>query len=232
MATLNEITYDLINLVRGGKTSDDELISTDQIKFWVHNTRSMLIRRDLAKRRTISDNIKQILPCVEVEMVDPTLCCGVTTECTMLRSKQRVPLPIETPSRDMILEVRPLKITDPTFHYIPYNRISWAGNNRYTKRLQFAFMLDGFMYVMGDDINLLEKIAIIGLFSDPTDVARFYTCEDTPCYNDDDVDYPISAHMIEEMKNMIIQNNFQTLLQVQTDSQGNAKHDVKPNQTM
>ena len=47
MATLNEIVYDLRNMTRGGLLSDDEIMSHDQFKFWVHNTRAMLIRRDI-----------------------------------------------------------------------------------------------------------------------------------------------------------------------------------------
>jgi len=231
MATLTEIAYDLQNIARGGVISDDELMSMDQFKFWIHNTRAMLIRQDLSKRRTISDNIKQVLNCVKMEKVDASLCCSITTDCPILRSEARIPQPVELPSRDMILEVRPIKITSTSFHFIPYNRIAWAGNNRYTKELTFAFLLDGHMHVMGKDMELLEKIAIVGIFADPTELASFTDCQDKPCFDEDNIDYPISPHMIETMKNMIMVNNIKIMSTAPTDTQGNSKHDLRPNQT-
>lgn len=231
MATLNELAYDLQNIARGGIISDDELMSIEQFKFWIHNTRAMLIRQDISKRRTISDNIKQILNCVEVESVDASLCCGITTGCKVVRSKKRIPLPVELPNRDMILEVRPVKITEPSFHFIPYNRVAWAGNNRYTKELNFAFMLDGYMHVMGKDLGVLEKMSVVGIFANPTDLAEFGGCDNKPCFDDDTIEYPISAHMIETMKGMIIANNLKIMAAAPTDTQGNSKHDLRPNQT-
>ena len=47
--TLNEIAYNLLNLVRGGRSNHDEHISLDQIKFNVKHYRAMFIRRDYAK---------------------------------------------------------------------------------------------------------------------------------------------------------------------------------------
>ena len=159
MATLNEIVYDLRNMTRGGLLSDDEIMSHDQFKFWVHNTRAMLIRRDIDKRRTISDNIKQVLSCIDIEQVDASLCCpGIKTDCKILRTTARIPRTIQTAHKDLIVDVRNILITSPSFHFIPYHRAAWAGKNRYTQNLSFSFLLDGFMYVMGPDTSLLEKI--------------------------------------------------------------------------
>ena len=43
--TLDEITYNLLNLIRGGRLHHDEHISADQIKFNIKHYRAMLIRR-------------------------------------------------------------------------------------------------------------------------------------------------------------------------------------------
>ena len=47
--TLNEIAYNLLNLVRGGRSNQDEHISLDQIKFNIKHYRAVFIRRDFAK---------------------------------------------------------------------------------------------------------------------------------------------------------------------------------------
>ena len=69
MATIKEIVYDLKNIIRGGLQSDDEMISDRQIEFQVDSLRAQYIRQDINKRRSISDNIKQIIHCLEVEAV-------------------------------------------------------------------------------------------------------------------------------------------------------------------
>ena len=40
--TLDEIAYNILNLLRGGRTHNDELISIDQIKFNIQHYRAML----------------------------------------------------------------------------------------------------------------------------------------------------------------------------------------------
>jgi hypothetical protein len=56
MVTKRKLTYDILNIIRGGKQSDDENISHRQIGFWVDNTRALLIRRDLEKNRSINQD--------------------------------------------------------------------------------------------------------------------------------------------------------------------------------
>ena len=62
--TLNEIAYNLLNLVRGGLSSQDESISLDQIKFNIKHYRAMFIRRDYARNGFVSRHIEQDLGCV------------------------------------------------------------------------------------------------------------------------------------------------------------------------
>ena len=52
--TLDEIAYNLLNLMRGGRSSNDEHISLEQIKFNIKHYRAMFIRRDYAKNQHVS----------------------------------------------------------------------------------------------------------------------------------------------------------------------------------
>ena len=74
MATIKEIVYDLKNIIRGGLQSDDEMISDRQIEFQINSLRAQFIRQDINKRRSISDNIKQLIHCLEVETVSGDTC--------------------------------------------------------------------------------------------------------------------------------------------------------------
>ena len=127
MATLKEIVYDIKNIVRGGMQSDDEIISDRQIEFQIHSLRAQFIRQDINKRRSISDNIKQIITCLKVEAVKGST-CGLSDDIIIVRSKEKVPNPIETSHSDLITAIGPtgilsvklgtLKVEDPS--PVPY----------------------------------------------------------------------------------------------------------------
>ena len=68
--TLDEIAYNLLNLVRGGRSNNDEHISLAQIKFNIKHYRAMFIRRDYAKNGFVSRHVEQDLGCVRLKPVD------------------------------------------------------------------------------------------------------------------------------------------------------------------
>ena len=68
--TLNEIAYNILNLVRGGRSSNNDYISTGQIKFNVKYYRAMLIRRDFARNGMVTRHLEQDLGCLELQKVD------------------------------------------------------------------------------------------------------------------------------------------------------------------
>ena len=74
MATIKEIVYDIKNIIRGGMQSDDEIISDRQIEFQVNSLRAQFIRQDINKKRSVSDNIKQLIHCMGLEVVSGTTC--------------------------------------------------------------------------------------------------------------------------------------------------------------
>ena len=138
MALLKEIVYDIKNIIRGGIQSDDEIISDRQVEFQVHSLRAQFIRQDINKRRSISDNIKQLIYCLEVEPVSGTT-CGLSDDVMIVRSKKKIPSSVETAHQNLVTAIGPTGILSANFHMIPYNRAPWAGSNRYTQRMTFAF---------------------------------------------------------------------------------------------
>ena len=74
--TLNEIAYNILNIVRGGRSNNDDHISLSQIKFNIKHYRAMLIRRDLARNNFMSRHIEQDLKCLRLIPVDANRCCS------------------------------------------------------------------------------------------------------------------------------------------------------------
>ena len=89
--TLNEIAYNILNLVRGGKAHHDESISIAQIKFNIKYYRAMLIRRDFARNGLITRHLEQSLGCIKVKPTNASKCCDLPLDCHVVRSVEKIP---------------------------------------------------------------------------------------------------------------------------------------------
>ena len=67
MATLNEIAYNILNIARSGRSSDDDSLSINQIKHWVNYYRGSLLQKYTSNGRKIHPNCLQILVAPVVE---------------------------------------------------------------------------------------------------------------------------------------------------------------------
>ena len=226
--TKNELVFDLLNIARGGLQGADEHISEAQVSFWIDNVRARLIRNDLEKRRSMNPDIIQTLGCVDVSQVDASSCGCINTECEVITTDALVPRPLEVGSRNLITSVGPINLTDPRYNLVPYERAIWANPNKYSYKIPVAFQHDGYIYIIGEDVESLEKINIQGIFETPADVKTFITCSGDTCY-DDDQPYPIARYMIEDLKKMILDVDFRTAVSAPTDTQGDSSHKVEPN---
>jgi len=203
--TLNEIAYDILSNIEGtSRISDDSELSVDQVYFKIHTTRAMLIRQDQAKGRSLSDNVLQTLPCLEVIEVNASECCGITSPCELYRTKLELPRAIETYQRDLIVRVSGVDITGPSWNYISLAHIPWAGLSKWTKDSTKWFTKGGYVYIINPPA--VSKISVSGVFENPTDLASFPSCSGTPCYNNAIDEYPLSAHMVPALKQMVIED--------------------------
>tara|TARA_Y100001937_G_scaffold128853_1_gene209135 strand:- start:6514 stop:7209 length:696 start_codon:yes stop_codon:yes gene_type:complete len=228
MATIKELVYDIKNIVRGGMQSDDEIISDRQVEFQINTLRAQYIRQDLNKRRSISENIKQVIHCLDLERVSSNT-CGLPSDVKVLRSIKQIPNAIETSHQDLITHVGPTGVLSVGFHLIPYNRAPWAGNNRYTKKMTFAFILDNFVYVFGPESEYLEKVKVEGVFQDPRKISEFIDSHGHLSYDPDKDEYPLSTSMADLIKQQMLAVNMQPFIQSFTDQTNNSKSDPQPN---
>ena len=98
--TLDEIAYNLLNLVRGGRSSNDEQISLSQLKFNIKHYRAMLIRRDYARNGYVSKTIEQDLGCLDLVKVDASKCCDLPPTCPVFRTNTKMPKTVRFNFRD------------------------------------------------------------------------------------------------------------------------------------
>ena len=230
MATLSEISYDLLTIVRP-KLSDDSSIDIRQIKYWVNTTRAMLVRQEMNKKRTIDADLIQTL-CAKLEEVSASDCCTDIGCDKILRTVLEVPDTIELYNKEAILRVAGINKLKKPFSYVDYLRIPFVGNGKFNKDNIFAFLHDKHMYVYSpgnQEYRFLDSISIRGVFEDPETAGLFNECEDQACYTDESP-YPMKAWMIPALKELILKSNLMIQAQAEQvgDESNNASSDIKP----
>ncbi len=220
----NKIIYDLLASIAGeSRIPQDVGIDTALISFKIDNTRSFLIRQDQGKGRSLSDNIIQTLPCVPVIEISTSECpCSVPSNCTIMRTKDKLPHFIELYQKDLITKVSGSDVTSKGWSIVSFARASYAGTNSWTRINTKVFVHNHYLYIINPPLGL-QMISIDGVLENPEDAKVFNTCFGTPCYSDDD-DYPISAHMLLTMKELVIKD-LGLLLQSGIDSIANEKYE-------
>lgn len=223
MATLNELTYNLLNISKGGRVSDDEPISLKQVAFWVGYYRAWLLRQDYEKKRTINPDAVQSLGCVPVQLVDKAECCEIETKCYILRTIDKIPKPIEFYMRNGLEFVGTIDRAKSFQLMSPY-RSNWKKYHKYTADIESAYQLNGYIYVTSNTV--LEYINIQGIFEDPTEAQRYNTCENgQPCFSYDD-EYPLATHFIPSLVDLITKRELGITTMSPEDTKNNAKDDV------
>jgi hypothetical protein len=206
MATLKELVYDELSTIKGSsRYSDDSTITIEHLEFVNINIRAFLIRQDLNKGRSLSDNIVQVLPCVPVISIDVSECpCTVPTDCTIMRTKDKIPKPIELHQRDLITRVSGVDLRGKGFSIISYARAASAGLNRSTSTSTKAFLHNQYIYLINPPAGL-SIISISLVAEDPREAGTFANCAGELCYTDDST-FPISVHMIPTLKELVFKD--------------------------
>ena len=204
--TLDEIAYNILNLVRGGRSNTGENISIAQLKFNIKYYRAMFIRRDFAKNGNITRHLEQDLRCVEFEKVDASKCCSLPVNCDVYKSKVKIPKTVRLNFKDAITHVsdvtglETIPIVDPlTVQWLPYDK--------YAQNAKRAYMIEDYMYIY--NANGMQYANIRGIFEDP-EVLGMYDCDGTECY-DHHSDFPVPMDMIQMITQGIASTELQLL---------------------
>ena len=190
--TLNEIAYNILNLVRGGRSSNNEHISISQIKFNIKYYRAMFVRRDFARNGMVTRHLEQDLGCLALKKVDASKCCDLPVECAVYKTEESLPKTIRFNFRDAITHVSDVTGLG-TIPLVEAHTVQWLPYEKYTKDKYKAYMIEDYLYIY--NANGLGYVNVRGVFENPEDVAKF-DCDGSDCY-DDDMDFPMPMDMIQ-----------------------------------
>ena len=213
--TLNEIAYNLLNLVRGGRSNHDEHISLAQIKFNIKHYRAVFIRRDYAKNGFTSRHIEQDLGCVHLERVDASQCCNLPSTCSVYKSIKSIPKTIRYNFEEALTYVGDITGTG-TIPLVNSNMIKFLPYDKYTKDKYKAYMINDFLYVYNADG--LTTINVRGVFESPEDISEFDECAAGGCYDANISNFPISMDMLSLINQGLLNGELQMLANTSSDT--------------
>jgi len=191
----------------------------------INEQRSLWLRNEYNKNRSIDPYVIQDLSCLELELVDPIQCCiSIPTGCKLLRTKVQIPNTIEFFYTKGIVSVGSPDITRARFILIDYSRVPFVGEGRTTKRAIYAFLYQGYLYLTSKDSSslMMKYITLRGIFEDPTSLGSLVNCQtNNTCWKSSDP-YPINQWMWAYIKQLVLQQLMQKGMS-QLDDANNAE---------
>jgi hypothetical protein len=231
MDSLKVIAYNLLNKLRGGRSSNSDKISLDQIMYNVELYRATFIRRDMEQSRDtrefeqyLTDNPESPQPYVQLETVDLSSGLSYSGIGFALKSTKRLPKPIRLKNQ-FALNIATLG-RKQIIPVIPYQYSQFQAYNKYTKQKARAYMLDGYLYIVGDNlsnflndtfvgqestlnIDLINQVQLFGVFEEPRKVMEYNGI--SPDETDEE-SYPISYDMIQRINEAMLRLELQALV--------------------
>ena len=217
--TLNQIAYSILESVRG-KLTDDDNISIDQIKDMVHSTRARLLKQKFDRNlRVIDDVFTQSLGALAIEPVDSSAHSTIHAGRYMYRTVLEVPETIDRRNYEgTFTRIGPADKLATKWNLVSYDRALVSGNGRFNGALVFCFLRDNHIHLISGDRyhKGVQYIDVVGVFQNPTQVARFVDQNGDSLYSDDGR-YPISRAMRDDLENIIIKERIAPQSQVVSD---------------
>jgi hypothetical protein len=223
--TLDKIIYDVREALKK-YTTDDEL--DDRYIIHLFNIkRAKYLRQDLNNyQRTTDISVTQTI-CMETECVTANE-CNVDYDCgSILRTKEKVPKPLELHIKSAITAVKPTTRLSVPFNFITKQKAVYSQYSPFSNAI-FAFLdNDMHIYIVSKlpDVNLIDCISVTAVYEDPLELMNFKTCcgcdDPLPCFSISTTDYPLQPHYVDLIKLEIV-NEIAKLSTLNEDKENDA----------
>jgi hypothetical protein len=220
MASFNEIAYNILNIYRAGGTGNDEVIQPSQIIFMVNYYRSILIKKELDKKKQLDKNLTQDLGCVPVIKVDRAECCHIKSDCVVYRTEKPLPK-LAIGNEEMFVYVGGADKHTP-FNLINKPYANWVKHSKYFNKGIFVYYMNGHLYIEGYPHDL-AFINVIGIFDNPVEAQEYVECHNTDCLKGYDAEYPIPAYMLKSATELIMRTELSFMVKREVDVTNNFK---------
>lgn len=230
MASLNEISYNLLNKMTGGRSTNNEYLSLDQIKFNINYYRALFIHRDF-KRSLLREPFEQEIK-IDFENIDNS---DATSVDLLFKSTKQIPKYVRLDG------TYPLSLYNETFKKAiqieTFNRQRFKKFSRHTKNTPTASIKNNYIYISSDTLSTIidqlltegsfdkslatqieDSFYLVGIFENPSEVYLFNGEDPTTI---DDLPYPISSDMTQRISQSLINGDLEIMLQTPNDTKHN-----------
>lgn len=223
--TIAQLIYDVRESIR--QVTDDSNLSDRYIIYLWNLKRSKYLRNDLNNyQKTVDNSILQKL-CLELEEVSISE-CNIEYDCgTIMRTKQKIPTPLELSLKTAITEVKPVTRLVVSFNFVNKERAVYSKYSNFGNAIYAFLDEDEYIYLVSESnaVKLIECVTVTGIFENPLELKNYKNCckceIPTACYDDLTTEYPLQAHHVDNIRAEIVKTLIGTL-QLPDDKNNNA----------
>ena len=218
MLTLDQIVYNLLNAASGGRSTQNEHVSTEQIKFWIHYHRSEMLRRDLSRNRRLREFEQTIGPILFEQIREAT---------------DRKPAVWASPELPPFIRLRDAEALTfvgdalgmKSFQMVDNHSVSFRPYNKYTPSNPIAFVLQGRVHLQSPPEGE-DSFMIRGIFENPEAVHRLrIQREEIP--PTEPLVYPLPLDLMDQLFKRVIESEMQAIKSSPLDIAHNTLPDEK-----
>jgi hypothetical protein len=218
--TLNELIFNIKNIIEKGVTQRSLKITNAQVAMWFKYYRAKLISDILKDTRTNVSNYEQDLGCVELECVDRAECCDLRLEEGILRTKKRIPSLIQSNDFNGITFVGLIDKQTP-IQFNSAQQAYWRKFSRFTKYKRTAFYMNDYIYISdAQSPTRLTHINIRGVFEDPEQAHEFNNCTED-CVDFYDSEFPMDGSLVPVINELIFTKELNIYSNAKEDNTNN-----------
>jgi len=209
MATLNEIAYNIKNVISGGVASDDSDVSLRQIKFMVHYHRANLLMKYTDNGRKASNASFQ------VDAIPASLNGAALKDVLGFNNNRAIRSIAFKDDTSAEASYTPLAI-------VQHHDRMFVNNSRFVLNTEkkIATLSDRKLYIWeGDSIVSSGNLEINAIFSNPTEVSSYV--------DDDATQYPIPEELIPMVVQNVLQAEFNIMLAINAKGPNNQVDETK-----
>ena len=203
MATLNEIAYNIKNIVEGGVGSDDSNLSLRQVKYLIHSKRAELLLKYTDNGRKTSEAFYQ------VDILNVNLLGADYKPYLGFNNNKAIRSVVYKESSDLdeVMELLPV-VQNHDRMFVQQSRFIKKSTKKY------ASLSDGKIFVFEDDSILEDGILEFkAIFSDPTTVSSYVS--------DDETQYPMSQELLSILTQEVVSKEISLLYNLSRNTPNN-----------
>lgn len=184
------------NIISGLNEPFDDVLK-QRVKFTVKLYRALFLRRD-AEKNGLNRHTQQSFT-MELELVDFADDPGVVVGCKVLRTKDKVPVPVRHKT-DVPFKYVGNLVGGLGFAYTEQEELRFTKSNTFTCNVPRYTWRNGYLYVYG--VNRMKWLQVQGSFENPEEAFELQVASGQ-CASDDDV-FPIPMDILAEITDGMI----------------------------